>query len=88
MKQQQAKQIVKELMWTRYFLGEVWIEPTVFDYVSDSEIEQAILQNWLGIYMGARHKEVLHSDHYSELGFEFQIRTWIPNLYTEVFPIC
>ena len=77
-----------ELMWTRFFVGEIWVEPTVFDHVLDSEIRQAILQNWLGIYMDAGHKEVLRSEHYSDTGYEYQIRTWIPDLYTEVFPIC
>ena len=71
MDEEQARQIVMDMMWTRFFVGEIWIEPTVFDHVFDSEIRQAILQNWHnegGILIGV-HK--CRGHYRPEVRFEF-----------------
>ena len=81
------REIVSALHWARFYVGEVYVEPCLFDYLTDVEIRNAILENWASLYIGTSDREVLVSDHFTDGDIELRVRTWVPSLFTEVYPL-
>jgi hypothetical protein len=62
----------------------VFVAPEVREIALDDEVRQAVLENWASLSWDGQ-PQIAVTDHYGPV--PFRVRTWVPEMFTEVFAI-
>ena len=79
--------VINDLQWSTFNLGDrIYVAPEVFGVATHDEIREAILYNWAGLFREPERDPIV-TERWTDTPVTIRIRTWIPELFTEVYAV-